>query len=317
MRRRVTVTILVLAGLSATVIVLTSRGGRDATRDVAGEIGIIDDPPYAIRLDGPLWRNRTLTGEDGTQDVAQVASDAPLDVHVGGGPHVAHVELRVDGRSQRTVSPRCCARRVDLRFVPRLRTLPPGDHRIQVIARDSRAGKPGADTGAHQTVRQFRVRTVLALPAVTESRPTANTPDAPPIPADGGPLGRAALGIVAAERRNGTLPRGLGSAQLTLTQVGSLNVRGQPLGATLLVSFVPPVQNLRATVPSYLPTAPGAARPYSDQVVKLHVTVLRDALIDVDLGAGRVISFEPGPGSRTASWSESRAPAPAGAADED
>jgi hypothetical protein len=70
-------------------------------------------------------------------------------------------------------------------------------------------------------------------------------------------------------------------------------------------------------VPAYLPTAAGAAVPYTRQIVDVHVTVLRDALIDVDLDAGRVISFEPGPTSRTASWSESRAPAPAGAADED
>jgi len=115
----------------------------------------------------------------------------------------------------------------------------------------------------------------------------------------------------------GRCPRGLGSARLALTQVGSLNVRGRRLGATLLVSVVPPVQDLRATVPSYLPTGAGAAHPYSRQVVNLHATVLRDALIDVDLDSGRVMSFEPGPASRTASWSESRAPAPAGAGDED
>jgi hypothetical protein len=70
-------------------------------------------------------------------------------------------------------------------------------------------------------------------------------------------------------------------------------------------------------VPAYIPAPRRASAPYNGQVVRMHVKTLRDVLIDVDLSNRRVIAFEPGPRSETLSWSPSKAPAPAGAADED
>jgi hypothetical protein len=101
-----------------------------------------------------------------------------------------------------------------------------------------------------------------------------------------------------------------------VVQVGNLNARGRRLGATMLVDLVTPRHGLGATVPAYVPTA-GGDEPYKLQSVRMHVAVLRDALIDIDLNRRRVIAFEPGPRSQTLGWSPSEAPAPAGAADED
>jgi hypothetical protein len=71
-------------------------------------------------------------------------------------------------------------------------------------------------------------------------------------------------------------------------------------------------------VPDYVPADGGSGQPpYTLQRVRMHVAALRDALIDIDLDRGRVIAFEPGPRSRSLVWSPSRAPAPAGAGDED
>jgi hypothetical protein len=70
-------------------------------------------------------------------------------------------------------------------------------------------------------------------------------------------------------------------------------------------------------VPAYVPVVGSGNVRYITQQVQMRVAVLRDALVDVDLSSRRVISFEPGPRSRTLSWTPSKAPAPAGAADED
>lgn len=85
----------------------------------------------------------------------------------------------------------------------------------------------------------------------------------------------------------------------------------------MLVDLAAPRRDVRTTVPAYVPSTHGADAPYTLQRVRMHVALLRDVLIDVDLGSRRVIAFEPGPRSQTVSWSESKAPAPAGAADED
>jgi hypothetical protein len=88
------------------------------------------------------------------------------------------------------------------------------------------------------------------------------------------------------------------------------------LGATLLLALTPARRNISATVPAYVP----AARPffgYLTQTVQLRATLLRDLLVDIDLDRRRIIALEPGPRSQTKAWKPNRAPAPAGAADED
>jgi hypothetical protein len=308
-----------LALVVAAAVALTVPGGRETAKVAAGFVGVVDDPPFRLQLGGPLWRDRSLRGGDGAQDFAQVARDEPLNLQIRGSgkARVAQVELRVDGRRERSVEPRCveggCPTSLSVTFVPGLRRLGPGDHRIQLVARDSRARESGKDTGPHVSVVEFHVRTVARVPPTIEGNPVGNQPRAP----DTAGLERSALRVLAAERRSPGLAAALGAARVTVIFVGNLNVKGQRLGATMLVQLVPPRHNVRATVPDYVPTTGRAGAPYTRQRVRMHAKALQDVLIDVDLSSQRLIAFEPGPRSETLSWSPSTAPAPAGAADED
>src|SRR2546422_6737200 len=100
---------LLTAGVAAGVLFLLGGSGRETAQDVAGSLGLVDDPPFQMRLSGRLWDDRTLTSEDGAPDLAYVTSDERLGVLIAGdkGAHVADVELRVDGRRQRHVRPAC------------------------------------------------------------------------------------------------------------------------------------------------------------------------------------------------------------------
>lgn len=177
-----------------------------------------------------------------------------------------------------------CPSRPRLTLTPRLRQLGPGGHRVEVVARDhlGAVGVQGAPPPRHGDAR----------------------------------LERAALRVLGSERRSGGLAQVLGTARLTTVQVGDLNARGQRLGATMLVDLAEPKRDLRATVPAYVPVEGDSGAPYTPQRVRMHVAVLRDALIDIDLGRRQVIAFQPGPRSESLSWSPSQAPAPAGAGDE-
>ena len=311
---RVGLVLVVAAGAALAV-----PGGRHTARNAASFIGVVVDPPFRLQLGGPLWRDRSLRGGDGAQDFAQVARDEPLNLQVHGSrdARVAQVELRVDGRRERSVEPRCvpggCPTSLSVTFVPRLRRLGPGDHRIQLVARDSRARESGNDTTPHVSVVGLHVRTVARVPPTIEGNPVGNQPRAP----DTAGLERSALRVLAAERRSPGLAEALGSARVSVIFLGNLNVNGQRLGATMLVQLVPARHNVRATVPDYVPTTHRAGAPYTRQRVRMHAKALQDVLIDVDLSSQRVIAFEPGPRSETLSWSPSKAPAPAGAADED
>jgi hypothetical protein len=206
---------------------------------------------------------------------------------------------------------------MSLTFVPRLRQLPLGDHRVEVVARDPVAAASANDAGAHVAVGALSVRTVARPPAVFEAKPVGRLPagpGAPPIRAD---LERSALQVVAAERRGGRLAGALAGARLRVVLIGVLNVNGRRIGATMLVSLLPPARDVRATVPAFIPGDFAADPPYTLQRVRMHVAVMRDALIDVDLGKRRVIAFEPGTRSQALGWSPSQEAAPSGAADED
>lgn len=161
------------------------------------------------------------------------------------------------------------------------------------------------------------VRTAARVPPVAEGEPVRTLSGRPGAPHLDARLERSALRVLGSERRSGGLARALGNARLTVVQVGDLGARGQRLGATMLVDLVAARRNVRATVPAYIPAKGHSGSPYIAQRVRMHVAVLRDALIDIDLGRRRVIAFEPGPRSKSLSWSPSRAPAPAGAGDED
>lgn len=310
---------IALVALAAAVLTL-----GDATRKTAGFVGLADDPPFDVRLVGPLWRDRTLNGGDGAQDFAQVVRDEPLDVEVRGSADargIAEVESRVDGRRQRLVASRCahgrCPTSVRLRFVPRLRQLRPGDHRIEIFGRDPHGAAASSDIGAHVSVSRFSVRTVARAPAVVESQPVGKLPGQPGASGIDTSLARTALRVLAAERRTAGLASALGGARMRVVYLGDLKLRGKRLGATMLVELLPPRRDVRAVVPAYVPAARDSNVPYRAQRVRMHVKALRDVLIDVDLARRRVIAFEPGPRSQTLSWSPSRAPAPAGAGDED
>jgi hypothetical protein len=303
---------LALVAIAAVVLALPNGSVRDTGGDAVALVELSGDPPFRIALGGPLWRDRTLADGD-AQDFAQVAEDRPLEVEVRGSAkvRVAEVELRVDGRRQRTVKPPCdrgrCPSRLRLTLTPRLRQLHPGAHRVQVVARASRGGT---------SAQGFNVQTVRRVPAVTEGKTVGKQP--PPAAPERRPrLERAALRVLELERRRGGLAQALGTVRLTVVQVGDLTARGRRVGATMLVDLGSPRRDLWATVPGYVPAKGGSGPPYAPQRVRMHVAVLRDAMIDIDLGRRRVIAFEPGPRSRALSWSPSQAPTPAGAGDED
>jgi hypothetical protein len=277
-----------------------------------------------MRLGGPLWRDRTVRGGDGARDFAEIGGDEHLGVQIRGArrARVATVELRVDGRRQQVVRARCasgqCPASVTLTFVPRLRQLPFGEHRVEVVARDPVAAANANDSGPHLGVAALEVWTAAHVPAAAEVESVGKLPvgsgASPSRPA----LMRSALGVLATERRrNRGLARALKGAQVRVVLIGDLNVSGRHLGATMLVRLVSPIRDVRATVPAFIPGRPRSDPPYTLQQVRMHVAVLRDALIDVDLGTRRVIAFEPGTRSQAQGWSPSREPAPSGAADED
>jgi hypothetical protein len=311
-----------LLAVTAVVLMLPDGPARDTVGDAAGLAPRGGDPPFRIGLGGPLWQDRTLRDGD-AQDFAQVASDRPLAVEIRGNAkaRVAEVELRVDGGRQRLVAPPCaqgrCPSRLRLTLTPRLHELRPGDHRVEVVARDSRGASSSTDAGRHVSVQGFSVRTVVRAPAVLEGELVGKLPARPRAPHGDPRLERSALRVLGSERRSGGLARALGSARLRVVQVGDLNARGRRLGATMLVDLVTARRDVRATVPAYIPATSDSGAPYTAQRVRMRVAVLRDALIDIDLGRRRVIAFEPGPRSKALSWSPSRAPAPAGAGDED
>ena len=315
MRKRAAAIALAVAALAAVALILLRGGAADPPPDAIAAPGHFRSPPFRVTLSGDLWRSRSLRDSDGTEDFALIDRDLPLDVRVraSGQARVAAVELRLDGRRERTEKPACgeagCPAEVDATFVPRLRAVPAGRHRVEIYA--TAAGTPGL-----KRVAGFDVRTTAQAPAAVEGRPALT--DAPQDPRDSDVrLQQTALGVLAAERGRPGLAAALSNARLNVIQAGPLNARGRRLGATLWVGLAAPLHDVRATVPGYVPSSAAGGPAYTPQSVSMHVAVLRDALVDIDLTTRRVIAFEPGPRSHTLSWKPSRAPAPAGAQDED
>jgi hypothetical protein len=296
----------VAAVLSAAA--LLHWGSADTANDVAGRLGLVDDPPFAIRLSGPLWRDRTLHDTEGAPDVALLAGDEPLAAAISGSrrAQIAEVELRVDGRLQRRVRPDCgggaCPERLRLTFVPQLNARAGGNRRVQVVVRDAVGRTATLDTGSHTSVASLSVRVVPRLPAVVEAQRAALPAGPPPGAALAAGDRRAALDILAAARRTGPLHALLGSAALTVRAAGTLRNGRQIVGATLFLQLAVPRRNVGALVPGYVPGR-SRAGPYLPRAVQIGVATLRDLLVDIDLGRRTVIGVEPGPASVTISWS--------------
>jgi hypothetical protein len=314
-RKRTAVLALALVVPPAIALVQLPTGEAGPEPDAVAAPGVFESHPFRVELSGPLWRSRSLRDRDGAADFAIVADDLPLDIHVraSGRARVAAVEVRVDGRRQRVPTPDCgeagCPAVVTATSVPALRRLAAGRHRVEVYA--------GATAGRAPARRAtFYVRTAPSAPAVVEGQ-TARKDPAPAARAGDARLARSALAVLAAERARPGLAAALSRSRVSVIQAGPLNARRRRLGVTLWVALAAPARDVRATVPGYVPSTSPTGPAYTPQTVRMHVAVLRDALIDVDLSARRVIAFEPGPRSRTISWQPSRAPAPAGAGDED
>jgi hypothetical protein len=308
--------------LVAVVVIATQLGGGQPAQDtVSGAPGLLRDPPFSVRLDGPLWRARTLEDNDNAQDFALVERDLPLEVRATGASdaRIAELELRVDGRSRRVVVPPCpggrCPISASFTFVPRLRMLAPGDHRVEIVVRDPAGVAGSRGHGEHVTTFAFDVRSVRSVPRISEARTVSKLP----LRTTG--LTRRmrgdAVSALTSARRGGEIAAVLGSSRVSVVRAGRLDAGGRRLGVTLLLDITPPVHDVSATVPAYVPVVTSGNVRYVTQQVQMHAVVLRDALVDVDLSRRRVITFEPGPRSRTSGWSPSKAPTPAGANDED
>jgi hypothetical protein len=295
------------AAVAAAAAIVLGSGG-DTARDIGARLGLLDDPPFAIRLSGPLWRDRILHDSEGAPDVALVTRNEPLVAAVvaPGRSQIAEVELRVDGRLQRRVKLDCpggrCPDTLSVSFLPRLDPQAGGRRHVEVVARDRAGVKPGADTGAHVSVAGLTLRVVARLPAVIEAEPATLPVGAPPGAALAAPERRAALQLLARARRAGPLRALLGAAALRVRAAGTLRNGTAVVGATLFLQLTVPRRNVSATVPGYVP-GESRAGPYVPRAVDLGVAALRDLLVDVDLGRRRVISVEPGPASVTTSWS--------------
>jgi hypothetical protein len=318
----------ILAGIVALVgviVVIATQigGGRPAPDFVGGAPGVFRDAPFSVRLAGPLWRARTLQDVDGAQDFALIERNLALDVRATGNSvaPVAEFELRVDGQSKRVVVPPCpsgsCPVSAGVRFVAPLRSTPPGPHRIEIVVRDPDGVADSSDPAEHVATFGFEVLHVTSVPPTREGRTISKLPAPPPSPGVPARLRRAALGVLTAARRGGAVGAALGHASVSVAQAGRLDAVGRRLGVSMLVTVTPPLHDVRATVPAYVPVVGSGGVHYRTQQVQMHIAVLRDALIDVDLTTRKVITFEPGPRSRTLSWSPSRAPTPAGARGED
>jgi hypothetical protein len=317
-RRAATLVLLLAAGVVGAVVLL-SGSGRDTAQDVAGSIGLVDDPPFRLELSGRLWQDRTLRDKDGAPDLAHVTSDEPLVVLVAGkgGARVSDVELRVDGQRQRDVRPPCpagrCPTSLRLALIPRLGAAS-GDRRIQVVARDPHARRANTDAGSHTGSVSFTVHRGPSLPLVREGEPVTAT--AAPSARDESRVRRLrlrALREVSAARDPGVLE--VLRLGFRVRETGELTAAGRPFGATLLLDLTPARRNLSLTLPAYFPLSNGAT--YRRQAVRMRAVVLRDVLVDVDLERDRVVALEPGPQSQTKVWAPSRRSSPAGAADED
>ena len=319
MRRTVILILLLGAGVAGAVVLLSGGSGRDTARDVAGSLGLVDDPPFRLELSGKLWQDRTARSEDGAPDLAYVTSDEPLVVLVAGdeGARVSDVELRVDGRRQRYVRPPCpagrCPSSLRLAFTPRLGATS-GDRRIQVLSRDPHARGAGTDVGSHTSSVSFTVHRGRSLPLVREVEPvTATTASAEHNESRSRRLRLQALRVVSAARDRGVLE--VLRFGYRVRETGELTAAGRPLGATLLLDLTPERRNVNVTLPAYVPASNGTT--YRVQTVRMRAPLLRDVLVDVDLERDRVVALAPGPQSQTRVWAPSRRSTPAAAPDED
>jgi hypothetical protein len=298
-----------MAAVAVAAALLWSSGPiTESAGDLGAAAGIIDRSPFVIRLDGPLWRDRTTVDAQGARDVALISRDEALGATIRGS-RIAAVEVRVDGRVQQRIRPPCplgrCPRTLRVRLAPRLNPRSGGVRRIDVVVR----GAADSQTG----VGSFRVSVVARMPGVREAEPAPRAAARSPQTALPAPRRRAALRLLGEARRGGGLRALLGDARLRLRAAGALRDGRRTIGATLLFALATPRHDVAGTVPGYLPSA-SPSPAYVPRLVSLRAAVLADLLVDVDLQQQRVISVEPGPASVTTAWSPGDPPVRAGVA---
>lgn len=301
------VSVVLAAGVASAALILM-RGAPDAAEELVEPLGLGHDPPFAIRLSGPMWQDRTIRDDDGVPDVAIVTTDRRLDISVRatGSAPVGTVRVLVDGRQhlQRSCSGAC--RSFSVRARPPLQVLAPGDHRVSVVVVARSAAKTARAAAA------LSLRTARAVPAAIESE-SLTAPAAAAATAISAQRRRQALRVLAIARRR-ELRVLLGDRPVKIVRVGELSGGGRALGVTLFLELVHPVRDLSARVPEY--RFLGAGR-YVAREVDVRVATLRDVLVDVDLRRRRVIAVEPGPRSTTTRWTASDGAEPSGIEDED
>jgi hypothetical protein len=299
---------LVAAAAVAGAAVLVVSASGDAARDLGVPVGLADDPPFTVRLSGPLWRDRTVADGEGAPDVALLNGDRLLLASIAGsrGSRIGAVDLRVNGKVQQRVRPPCaggtCPTRFGVSFRPRLNAAAGGNRRIEVVASDSPNASSTADPGTHVSTASIDVRVMPQLPKVVEVEPKRTPAGPPPGAALAARDRRAALQLVSAARQRGPLRALLGSTTLRVRAAGTLRDGRRALGATLFLDLAAPRSNVSATVPGYVPGL-SRAGPYLEREVRVRVATLRDLLVDVDLSRKRIIAVEPGPASVTTFWS--------------
>jgi hypothetical protein len=116
----------------------------------------------------------------------------------------------------------------------------------------------------------------------------------PPTAAGAG--AQRALRIIRDAQLHGVLRTVLGPRPPRVVALGTLQDHGRAVGITTLLALPVARYDVRATVPG----APA---------VRFTAPVLRDVLVDVDLVRGAIVAVQPGPDSRTSSWSAKTATA--------
>lgn len=269
---------LAAAGLGAALL-----AGGGARHELGGDLGLVPEAAFGVRLAGGLYAARTLRDADGVPDVAYLTADVPLTVRADArsADGVARITVLVDGDPAGARRSRCPRERCPPRFVarltPRMARRAAGAHLVEV-----RVTGPGSRPATQR--RRFTVRVGRAGPAPAEIE-AATTPHGGPIRLDRPERGVDRL--VAAAARREPLAALLGPSRLHLRERG----RGART-VTVLADVVPARRNVSVTLPQ-----PGDEGP-----ARMRASTLRDVIVDVDRRRRTVVAVQPGPASTVTAW---------------
>jgi hypothetical protein len=134
----------------------------------------------------------------------------------------------------------------------------------------------------------------------------SDTPNAQP-PATSAERTRATQAIIRRSQQSGVLRGILGGRAPRVVQMGALQSGGRTVGTTALLALPVARHNVRAVVPVDARSTAGLSVRHA----RFSSAVVRDLLVDVDLGRGAVVGVEPGPASAVPSWSGGSPPSTA------